>query len=261
MNAPGPDEAAEITSTRNSQVVDVAKLHRRRERRRRGKTILEGPHLLRAFVDGGGSPDIVLASIGDADIRKLCIDRGIECRTVDEAVLSRLAPTEHPRGPVAVVSIPGSLPPHPGDTVVLVGVSDPGNVGTLVRSAAAFGFAVAVAAETADIWSPKALRAGAGAHFGIAITQLGADPIQELKAAGLHVVATTVAGGASEVDSDAPAVALLIGSEPHGLSEALVAAADSRVSVPTMKVESLNAAVAGSIVMYERSRLRKGGSE
>jgi TrmH family RNA methyltransferase len=259
VNAVGSGEMAEITSARNSQVVDVAKLHRRRERRRRGKTILEGPHLLRAFVDAGGSPDIVLASIGDTDTRGLCIERGIDCRTVDDAVLNRLAPTEHPRGPVAVISIPASVPPDRKDTVVLVGVSDPGNVGTLVRSAAAFGFAVGVAPETADIWSPKALRAGAGAHFGLAITQLGEDLTQELKAAGLVVVATTADGGAAEADAGAAAVALMIGSEPHGLPEVLVEAADSRVSIPTMTVESLNAAVAGSILMYERSRVRIGG--
>jgi TrmH family RNA methyltransferase len=143
--------------------------------------------------------------------------------------------------------------PHPllptGNVVVAWGVSDPGNTGALVRTAAAFGWAFAAGPGTADPWSPKVLRAGAGGHFHTAVGR-----VADLGDLGERsTVASVVTGG------DPPAVlrgrrplAVLIGDEGAGLPESVVAAADLRVTIPMPGgTESLNAAVAGAILVYE----------
>lgn len=259
MTAPRNGGEPDITSVGNPIVVAALKLHRTRERARRGRTLLEGPHLLAASVASGNLPEIVLALPRDRETRLLCRDHGIESRTISEEVLGRLAPTEHPRGPIAVITVPDAGDPRPVDTVVMLGVADPGNAGTLIRSAAAFGFRVAVGRETVDIWAPKVLRAGAGAHFTVGFSALGADPVAELRAAGLVVAATAIAGAHDTVEWDGRPIALVIGNEPRGLSDEVVAGADVVVSIATSGgIESLNAAVAGSILMYDRARTRNG---
>ncbi len=247
----------EITSVSNPIVVAALKLQRTRQRWIRGRTLLEGPHLLAALVASGSRPEIVLSLPLDQKTRDLCIGHEIESRTISEEVLSRLAPTEHPRGPIAVIAVPEGGRLAAVDTIVLLGVADPGNAGTLVRSAAAFGFRVAVGRETVDIWAPKVLRAGAGAHFSVGFSVLGADPVAELSAAGLVVAATATGGAGAPGKWDDRAIALMIGNEPRGLANDVVAGADVVVNIPTTGgIESLNAAIAGSILMYERARTR-----
>lgn len=164
-------------------------------------------------------------------------------------VLGRLAPTEHPRGPIAVFR-PAPAAPGPGHALVLWGLADPGNAGTLVRTAAAFGLDVITAPDTVDLWSPKVLRAAAGGHFGVGFDHI-AD-IDDLKGAGYRVLAAVAEGGAwpDEVQTRDRA-AVLIGSEAHGLPANVAEAADVRVSIPMPGgTESFNAGVAGSILAY-----------
>lgn len=168
---------------------------------------------------------------------------------VDERVMRRLAPTETPRGPVAVVRIPDSSPPAPDRHLLVVwGVSDPGNVGTIIRSAAAFGLGVAVSHDGADPWSPKTLRAGAGAHFRLPSLSL-IDGLQPL--AGHHLAAAVVSGGVDPHRLGRGPWAFLIGREAHGLGSEIVERAEEKVTIPMPGgVESLNAAVAASILAY-----------
>lgn len=257
MSALGNSDPTDITSVRNAVVTETLKLHRARERRKRGSTILEGPHLLAAAAGSSNPLEIVLALPQDHETRRLCGEHGVELRTVSEAVLARLAPTEHPRGPITVMRMPEAAHLEAVDTVVLLGIGDPGNAGTLIRSAAAFGFRVAVGHDGVDVWSPKVLRAGAGAHFIVGISVLGADPVAELRSAGLVVTAATPKGGMAPAVPPGGAIALMIGNEPRGLPEDVVAGAEVAVSIPIAAgIESLNAGVAGSILMYERARTR-----
>ena len=254
--SPAPD----ITSATNQVVVTVAKLHRGRERRRRGLTLLEGPNLLHSAIDSGNPPDVVFARPRDESTIEICLEEGITCRTVSDAVLSRIAPTDHPRGPIAVLPVPPYVPLRAADTLVLLGIADPGNAGALIRSAAAFGFRVAFGLETVDAWSPKTLRAGAGAHFLTDMSILSHRPIEELKSSGLKVIATTAVPETGTLDQTPEPIALLIGNEPRGLDPEIIERADGTVSITTGAVESLNAAVAGSILMFERNRIRFGAS-
>ena len=145
--------------------------------------------------------------------------------------------------------------------VVLVDVQDPGNVGTLIRTAEAFGASGAIAtAGTAHPWSPKAVRASAGSIFRLPLLE-GIGPavaLAQLGIAGVTTYATTAAEGPSpsQVDLTAP-VALLIGNEGAGLPPEIARSANSALHIPVAgTVESLNAAMAATVVLYEAARQR-----
>ena len=246
-----------ITSTRNPLVLDTVSLHRSRERRQQGLTIIEGPHVFAAAVRFGVKPTIVFSLEDDEVTGEICATNALTLRPVAADVLRRLAPTRTPRGPVAVIPVPDARNVRPSDTTVLLGVSDPGNAGTLVRSASGFGFDIAAGDGSADLWSPKVLRAGAGAQFDVRVAAVGSDPVAELREAGLFVVASVPAIGAAISELPPGPMALLVGSEASGLPHGVVEACDAKTSIPTVLVESLNAAVAGSILMYERARARE----
>lgn len=235
-----------ISSPHNDRIKAVRRLRRARERRETGRTILEGPHPLAAALAAGVVPEVVFVLEGDP-----APNVDTEVVTITEQVLDTIAPTETPRGPIAVMTVPEPEPLEARPTVVLWQVATPGNLGTLIRSAAAFGWNVA-RHRGADPWSPKALRAGAGAHFFVRISE--ADNLDALRAAGLTPVATASTGGVPPVGIETPSpVALLVGNEAHGLAQGIIDACDSVLTIPILGPESLNAAVAGSIAMYALS--------
>jgi TrmH family RNA methyltransferase len=150
--------------------------------------------------------------------------------------------------------------------VVLVGVQDPGNVGTVLRSAEAFGATGAIATRgTASPWAPKVLRASAGSALRLPIIMGAAEPVAlvQLKMAKLRILAATAGGGRApsartpqEIDFRGP-LALLVGNEGAGLPGEIERAADELVRIPIAdEVESLNAAVAASVLLYEAARQR-----
>lgn len=224
------------------------RLQRRRGRTDSGEALLEGPHLVAAAVAAGATLRRVFALAEDAAGRGLATDCGAELFVVDEATLGRLATTKTPQSPVAVLAIPeGGVEPG-GRVVVAWGVSDPGNCGTLIRLGAAFGYGYLAGPGSADIWSPKVLRAASGAHFA---TPVGAvSRLEEARAGGRVLVATVVSGGEAPGPLP-PEAAVVVGSEAHGLPEDVVAACDRTITIPTTgAVESLNAATAAAIVLH-----------
>jgi RNA methyltransferase, TrmH family len=199
-------------------------------------------------------------------------------RTTDR-LFEGIADTEHPQGVAALVqprkivledlfaAPEGSCAPL---LVVLAGVQDPGNVGTILRTAAAFGATGAVTSATgqsgtASPYAPKAMRASAGAalHLPILAGMSLAILLTQLKVNGIHTLASCVhqAGGDAvapwEVDWCQP-IALLVGNEGAGLPEEIVHSADARIHIPmATRVESLNAAAAAAVIFYEAYRQRK----
>lgn len=190
----------------------------------------------------------VFALEGDAAAVDLAASCGARLLIVTDAVLGRLSTTTEPQSPVAVIIIPPSAVAESGRLLVPWGVGDPGNTGTLIRSAAAFGYGYAAGPGTAATWSPKVVRAGAGAHFRTTVGTI--DALEALRGRGRPVYAAVPKGGALPGPLP-PDAAVVIGSESAGLDAEVVEGADELVTIPMVGgTESLNAAVAGAIIAY-----------
>ena len=241
-----------IESTTNQRIKAVRRLHRGRERHRLGRTLLEGPKLIEAALDGGVVP-IEVYTVERGSTVDRCEAAGTEVVETNRMVLETIATTVDPQDPVAVIEVPEAQPLGSERVVVLVEIADPGNVGTLIRSAAALGWKVALLGG-ADPWNPKVLRSAAGGHFLQTPSQI--VDLSEIAALGFTTVATIVEGGEApnDIETDSP-IALLVGSESHGLSAELVDRCDQTMTIPMSEdSESLNAAAAGAISMYALSR-------
>lgn len=242
-----------VRNHRSQIVVDASRLHRARERRDTGLTLLEGPHLLAEAVNASADIRTVFIASGDSAGGSAVLATGIEPVVVDERALQRIAGTETPRGPVAVVAIPEQRPPLSQNLLVSWGVSDPGNVGTMIRVAAAFGWDFSYTPGTADPWSPKVLRAGAGNQFSLGISEIAG--LDSIGSAGYTPLATVLSGGADPELLETRRWALLIGEEAAGLPADVVEACDRSVSIAMPGgIESLNAAVAAGILTYVISK-------
>ena len=248
-----------ISSTSNPTVKALRRLSSPKGRAASGLAIAEGPHLVEAVREAG----IVVRQLVTTD--RSDIDRYGDVESVvvvNENVLASVSDTRSPQGPMAVFAIPHAEGIRRHDTVILHGIADPGNVGTLIRSATAFGFDVAVSGATADPWNPKVLRASAGAVFANR-PRSSTNPVSDARRLGLVCVAMVPRGG-SELSIPAHPIALLVGSEAHGLPELMVEACQARLTIGMgAAVESLNAAVAGSIAMHAYAEQRDsatGGS-
>lgn len=191
---------------------------------------------------------------------------GCEVLLVTEPVLAHLAGTVTPQGVVGVARLAS---PAVTDVlaaadlaVVLVGASDPGNLGTILRTADAAGTdAVVVCSGSVDPHNPKAVRASAGSLFHLPVAR-GLDPhraVEACRTAGLRPIAVDGRGEVTHTEADLTGrSALLFGSEAHGLDEGLLAACDARVRVPIHGgAESLNLAAAAAVVLYEAARQRR----
>ncbi len=240
-----------ISSHRNKVVVEAARLHRAKVRRETGESLLEGPALVEDAIAAGCDIRLLFAESDDHKARSMASSAQIRLVLVDGRAMGRLAGTETPRGPIAVVQIPPDSLETRKNLLVSWGVSDPGNVGTLIRTAAAFGWGYAYTDGSADPWSPKTLRAGAGGQFQTNIAHVsGLDDLGEWT-----TVATITQGGKRPEVIDGERFAVLIGSEAGGLPEDVMNASEHRVSIETPgPTESLNAAVAAGIVVHAVSK-------
>ena len=237
----------------NPQVKRWARLAREsRLRRSEGRALIEGPHLLDAFLSAGLRPAALIATqaaLRDEAICGLVARAGKEPVLVVESAFKAIADTETPQGLAAEIEIPSIR--RDGAWVFLEGVQDAGNVGTIVRSAAALGAgAVIVDRACADPWSPKVLRAGMGGHFLVQVTQV--DTLQSaLESFSGRLVCTAARGGEPLRKADLSGrIGWIFGSEARGVSESVAARAVLKVSIP-VRIESLNVAAAAAICLYE----------
>ncbi len=238
-----------ITSTGNPLIKSFKRLHRPRGRSEAMATLIEGPTVLAEAFEAGIAIRNVLVEKGDDRALQLCESHSCTPEIVTAEVLAAAGDTVHPQSPVAILPIPEPDRMHYADTLVLRHISDPGNMGTMIRSAAAFGWDVCVTGDSAHPWNPKVIRSGAGAHFKVHLS-FSTDPIGDAKDLGLDLVASVVSGGTEPARADHP-MALLIGSEASGLSIEDIGRSGRSVTLPMSgNTESLNAAVAASILMY-----------
>ncbi|MFN2114210.1 MAG: TrmH family RNA methyltransferase [Anaerolineae bacterium] len=259
-----------ITSPSNPKLRYVRKLAGRRFREREGRLAVEGVRLVGDALDAGLTPAFALVAEPLASTERgrtlaaTLSASGAPVLEVEPTLLAEVADTVTPQGVVAVFDLPEIEPPtRPELVLVLDQVRDPGNVGTMIRTALAAGADAVIAAPgTVDVWSPKVVRGGMGAHFRLPVLALGWDAIRRRgRDWGL---AAWVADGAAEtahtgMDWTAPAM-LVVGGEADGPS------AEGRALGPGVKVpmpgpaESLNAAVAAAVILFEAARQRSAAT-
>ncbi|MEO8305477.1 MAG: RNA methyltransferase [Betaproteobacteria bacterium] len=256
-----------ITSRNNPRLKEAARLvASSRDRRKAGRCVLEGEHVVDVFAARYGAPDTLIVSeeaLTRPAVRSLAERLSDRTMIVPAALLGELATLPAGVGVMAVVAPPVAGVPAPtGFCLLLDDVQDPGNVGSMLRSAAAAGVErVLMSKRCAFAWSPKVLRAGQGAHFCVDIHEDVELPewAMAYRQAGGNVVATVATGGIDlyATPLDAP-IALCIGNEGAGVSPSLLALATIRVSIPMRgEVESLNAAAAAAVVLFECVRQRE----
>jgi RNA methyltransferase, TrmH family len=230
--------------------------------------VIDGPTLLRDALDAGVPLDEVVAEARcPADLLARAAEAGARVRSVDHGVLARVTDTVTPQ-PVAAIARFADVPPGTAAAaagplaLVLVGVRDPGNAGTLLRSAEAAGAGAVLFCDGAvDPYGPKCVRASAGSVFRVAVTRSGAagEALACLASAGLGTLATVARGARSydEVELAAP-VALVLGNEAHGLPGDLAGRVERAVTIPMLgRSESLNVGMAGTILCFESLRQRR----
>lgn len=242
----------EPVGRRNKTVVAASRLHRARRRKEVGRTLIEGPHLLAEALDAHAEIRTVFFLEDDTETRSIVDDRDLVAVMVEEAAMERLAGTRTPRGPIAVVEIRAPSALTAKATLVSWGVSDPGNVGTMIRIAHAFDWGFGYTSGSADPWSPKALRSGSGGQFRLAMTPISS--LDDLREVGLAVVAAVVHGGVPPETIAPRPCAVLIGEEAQGLPDHVIAESDVALTIPMPGgAESLNAAVAAGVIVYSMS--------
>ncbi|NMG67426.1 RNA methyltransferase [Azoarcus indigens] len=235
-----------------------------RERRKHGLTLLDGPHLLAAALDAGWPLQAVYLAESAREAAEIAdllarLPAQLEPVRLPDALFAHISPVDAPSGILAAIALPGAAAPSrkPGSLLVLDGVQDPGNLGTLLRTAAAAGLSEVLLGEgCAQAWSPRALRAAMGAHFLLRICER-CDLLAALQDYPGKVLATALVHGSRslyEVPLDGP-VAWLFGAEGQGLSPELLRRADATVLIPMAAgVESLNVAAAAAICLFEQRR-------
>ncbi len=238
-----------------------------------GRVGIEGPHLLEEALRAGlRVKTIFVTQDGERLLDALRVPPETEILRLPAKLLHSALATETPQPIAALIEPPqwswphilGARPKGAELIVVLAGIQDPGNLGTILRSAEAFGATGVVSLPgTVSAWNPKVVRASAGSVFRVPLLALSErECLEELHEAGVKIFATTVrsAQPAEQVDMTGP-VALIIGNEGNGVAGDLAAQADGKITIPCPgPVESLNAAVAASVLMYEAARQRAAGS-
>jgi len=237
-----------------------------RERKKSGLALIEGAHLVEAWIVRFGAPATVVVSesgVMENEVTRLLAScGGAEQVTLADALFAEVSSVETPAGILALIAPPAShaTPGTADPCLLLEDIQDPGNMGSMLRSAAAAGVKdVLLSKSCAFAWSPKVLRAAQGAHFSLNIVE-GADLIEFVRAYSGQVVALAPAAKTSlySVKLKQP-TAFAIGNEGAGLSSELLNAAGIHATIPMPgKLESLNAAAAAAVCLFEMVRQRGG---
>ncbi|MEV4348040.1 RNA methyltransferase [Actinoplanes sp. NPDC049596] len=255
-------------TSRTPRVVAARKLQRRKDRDQAGRFLAEGPQAVREALAAG----VVLELFGTEEGLGRHTDLAVlapEVSPVTDDGLAALAETVNPQGLVAVceqidVPIHEAMAKQPRLVAVVAEIRDPGNAGTILRTADAAGAdAVIFAGDAVDPYNGKCVRASAGSLFHVDVVRAPLDVIPELQAVGLQVLATS-GYGADDLDSLADdgvlaaPTAWIFGSEAHGLSAEVLRAADKQVRVPIYGgAESLNLAAAAAVCLYASARAQR----
>jgi TrmH family RNA methyltransferase len=234
-----------------------------RQRSKANQTLLDGAHLLVAYLDSGNQPGHILlnaTAVCDSEIAGLLqrIDK-VPVTQLDDKLFAELSELKTPTGILALIDLPRPAVVQSRFALLLEDIQDPGNLGSMLRSAAAAGCdAVFLSAACADAWSPKVLRAAMGGHFALCIYERQ-DLAGVAKAFPGTLLATSLQATRSLYDCDLRGdIAILVGNEGAGLSAELLNLASQQVTIPMQhQIESLNVAAATAIFLFEAVRQRE----
>lgn len=254
-----------IASVQNQKVKEWAKLHNRKEREKRGSFLVEGVHLVEEALKTGKVESILLEEGKNSPKVEEAILDDVHVVRVSTAVMKKIGDTETPQGIAAIVKMEKGqfTPREPFLLLLLDRIQDPGNLGTLIRTADAAGFhGVALGEGCVDLYNGKAIRSSMGSLFHLPVYQVDAvSYLHELREKNPQV---TIVGTSLKESkpydqiSYRDSTVMIIGNEGSGVSPELLSLTDYNVIIPIIgKAESLNAGIAGSILMYEAVRQRK----
>ena len=253
-----------ISSTKNEKIKELVKLQTAKGRKKAGMYLLEGEHLVEeAIKERAQIKLIVVTSNRLEDYQNLLAQTDVQLLVVSQDVFYKLSMTETTQGILAVVEIvKQEILPHKGRFIVLDAVQDPGNLGTIVRTADAAGFdAVVLGTGTVDLYNDKVLRSMQGSHFHIPVFQANLQEyLPILKEKGVQVAVTALHRDSKDysVLQGATDVAIVVGNEGQGVSSDVIELADVLVAIPMFgKAESLNVAIASALLMYKTNETKE----
>ena len=237
-----------ITSLDNAKIIEVAKLSDKKYRRLTNRYVIEGARLVSDAIKHGAN--VIAVYVRESNAQDFDFSNQM---VVSDKVFAKMCDTVNSQGVLAVVEKSESQLRAPkGNCLVLDGLQDPGNVGTLIRTAVACGFTDIYAVNSVDLYSPKVIRSAMSAHFCINLHEL--DSIEQAFAQLKDVQTVSAHMGGTNVFSAhfSKRVALILGNEGNGLSDYSLTHATKTVALPMENgFESLNVAVAGSVIMYQ----------
>lgn len=230
-----------------------------RERRAEGKTLLDGVHLIESYCAAFGEPELIIIPEGKSSLEATQLMQQLEhVNTImlPTLMFAELTPVVSSTGILALVKTPEiAVPIEVKFALMLEDIQDPGNLGSMLRTALGAGVeAVYLSKGCTDAWSPKALRGGQGAQFLLPIIE-GANLLEIIQNFAGNTYATTLDGASLYAQDLTQATAFVIGNEGAGLSAKVVQAASHKISIPMhQNLESLNAAAAAAVCLFERKR-------
>jgi len=231
-----------ITSKDNDQIKHILKLQTKKYRDQHQAFLIYGEHAVSEAKKQGFELDIYTSNPKQLGT------------LISETLMKQLSVTESPMDVVAIVKKP-SIKPISKRILMLDDIQDPGNLGTLIRSAVGFGFQTIIASpNTVDFYNDKTIRATQGNLFyANLLRQPLVETIQELKAQGYTIYTTSLGKNANSIKQIQPKdkCVLVLGNEGSGVDETILNISDYLIYIPTKDIESLNVAMAGSIIMYE----------
>lgn len=236
-------------------------------RRKAGRSLLDGVHLAQAYLHGFGKPELCVvaeSAVTHPEVASLlaqCDAAGGQCICLPDTLYQTLSQVDNGIGLMLIIATPQSSSPSvlTASAVLLDGLQDPGNLGSILRSAAAAGIRqICCSVGTVAAWSPKVLRAGMGAHFQLDIVE-NADLLSLCSGSSLPVLATSSHAEKTIYQADlAQEVIWLFGHEGQGVSQDLLGAASAKVVIPHLgEMESLNVAAAAAVCFFEQVRQRR----
>ena len=244
-----------ITSRQNARIKRIASLKEKKYRAGYGQFIVEGVKMVREAILSGCE---VSEIVGVPSALEKLPPSTAEIVETDENTIGSVCETKTPQGVIAVLKTPENVLSAPsGNCVILDGISDPGNLGTIIRTCAALGVKDIYLCSCADAYSPKTVRSSMSGIYFVSLHECDRQTALDLTRKNLLVVADM--GGESVFESDIkPPYSIVIGNEANGVSDFFRAAADKIVSIPMdEKAESLNAAVSFAVIGYTLGYTKK----